>query len=81
MIVREVDLQLSALVQSMAPPHQEDSYLLRAETGGIQFQMTSRWAQASIHSEPELARERMAESVRLATSRYKGAIEQSQRNT
>jgi hypothetical protein len=79
-IVREVDPQHSALVQSMVPPHQEDSYLLTAETGGIQFEMTSRWAQASIRGEPELVRERMTEHVRSATSRYKAGIEQSQRN-
>jgi hypothetical protein len=43
-IVREVDPQHSAIVQSLGPQHDEDSYLLTAETGGIQLGMTSRVA-------------------------------------
>jgi hypothetical protein len=79
-IVREVDPQHSAVVQSVGSPHQESSYLLTAETGGIQLEMTSRWARASIRDEPELARERQAEFVRSATGSYKAAIEDSRRN-
>jgi hypothetical protein len=78
--VREVDPQRSAMVQSVGSPHQESSYLLTAETGGIQLELTSRWARASVRDEPELARERQAEFVRSATDGYKAAIEHSQRN-
>ena len=79
-IVREVDPQHSAIVQGLGSPHQESSYLLTAETGGIQLEMTSRWARASVRDEPELARERQAEFVWSATASCKAATERSQRD-
>jgi hypothetical protein len=76
-IVREIDPQHSATAQSLGSLHQEDSYLLTAETGGIRFGMTTSWALASIRGEPELIRERMAESVRSATDHCKATVERS----
>ena len=79
-VVREIDPPRSATVQSLGPLHHEDSYLLTAETGGIQLRMTTSWALASTGGEPELVREQATESVRSATADYKAAVEQSQRN-